>query len=157
MTNDNITNPNIVTDIDILAPEDVASTDLIEQLRNPGKVFYSSINIDSRPAAIKVYNALNNSETRLDDHKGEVLSIVDVVAHSVRLRDNDGNLKDCLRTVLIDQNGTTYATVSEGVLSSLSKIFALISPPPFDPPLELTAKELKTRNNFKVLTLQLVG
>lgn len=107
-----------------LMMNDVASIDLVEQLKNPGAGFYSSITDDgTRKSKIAIFNAVNGADESVADHIGEVLDIVNVVAHPVELTDEEtGEIINCLRTVLVDKNGKTYTAVSQGITSALAKV-----------------------------------
>lgn len=137
---------------------DLAGVSIMDSLNHSDTNFFCSIENDgSRAAAVKIYNAIQNAKEKLDDHKGEVLKIVNVVAHPVQLVDeNTGEMVDCVRTVLIDENGVGYEAVSQGVVSSLVKLFGIVGRPTWEPALEMVAVEQKTRKGFKTLTIELV-
>lgn len=136
----------------------VASASSLSLLTDADNNFYSSIPSDgSRESAIKIYNAINNADQKLDDNKGIVLEIVDIVAHPIELLDEQsGEMVKALRIVLIDKEGVGYESVSLGVASSVQKIFAVVGKPSYNPPLKVMGKEQKTRKGFKTLTLALV-
>lgn len=137
---------------------DLAPAALLDGLTNPGNQFYCSIQNDgSRAAAAKIYNAVNRKGESLDDHKGEILQIVDIAAHPVSLVDeNTGELVNALRVVMIDKDGKNYDAVSQGIASSLQKIFGIVGMPSYNPPLALKVVEQKTRKGFKTNTIELV-
>ena len=137
---------------------DIASVDMMDSLMNPGSKFYCSIKNDgSRASAIKIFNAINSAEEKLDDHINEVLKIVDVVAHPITITDEKtGELIETVRVVLIDEKGNGYAAVSEGIMSSLTKMFAIVGQPSYNPPLSLKVVKQQTRSGFKTNTIQLV-
>ena len=139
---------------------DVASVDLVEQLKNPTGKFFCSIEDDnSRKSKVAIYNAINNADEELAQHINEVLEIVDVVAFPVQLPDEQtGEVVECLKTVLIDKNGKSYTATSQGVANSLSRIFSIIGMPSWkDEPVKMKLKQVPTRNgNNKVNILELV-
>lgn len=139
--------------------EDIAAPAQLDMLTNPGNSFFCSIpNDGSRKSAIAIYNAINNKGDSLDDHKGEVIEVVNVAAHPVTLADeNTGELVEALRVVLIDKNGKNYDAVSQGIASSLQKIFGIVGMPPWNTePLRIKVVEQKTRKGFKTNTIELV-
>lgn len=146
------------TEIMTVNKADLAAPDMVEMLTNPTGSFFCSIQNDgTRASAVKIYNAINNKGESLDDHKGEVLEIVNVAAHPVSLTDeNTGEVVDALRMVVIDKNGKNYDAVSQGIASSFQKIFAIVGPAPYDPPLKIKVVEQKTRKGFKTNTIELV-
>lgn len=145
---------------EVMIMDNVASVDLVEQLKNPNGKFYCSIKDDGKRASkVAIYNAINSADESLAVHIGEVLEIVDVVAHPVTLTDEEtGEIFESLRTVLIDKNGKSYTAVSEGITNSLSRIFSIVGEPTWkDEPVKMKIKQIKTRNgNNKVNTIELV-
>lgn len=152
MTNVENNNEVMVINKADLAPADV------NILTEANTQFFCSIpNDGSRASQVKVYNAINNKGDSLDDHKGEVLEIVDVACHPVTLLDeNTGEVVNALRVILVDKNGKNYDAVSQGIVSSLQKVFAIVGQPSYNPPLKLKVVEQKTRKGFKTNTIELV-
>lgn len=148
---------------EIVSREDVASVNLVEELKNPMGAFYCSIpNTGDRKSAIAIFNAVNGADESVAEHIGETLEIVNVVAHPVEIADeNTGEIVNCLRCVLIDKNGKSYVAVSQGIASALSKIFSIVGSPDNGAwekePVKMKIKQVKTRNgNNKVNTIELV-
>ncbi|EGT4052825.1 hypothetical protein ERM86_13695 [Clostridioides difficile] len=148
------------SDVMVVSKGDMASVDMMDKLENPDSKFFCSIIDDgTRASKVKIYNAINSAEEQLTDHLNETLEIVDVVAHPIILTDmNTGESKECLRTVLIDKEGKGYQAVSEGIISSLQKIFIIVGRPSWvDEPVLIKPKQVTTSNKFKVTTLELIG
>ena len=139
--------------------EDLSTPAQLNMLTNPGNSFFCSIpNDGTRKSAVAIYNAINNKGESLDDHKGEIIEAVNVAAHPVTLTDeNTGEIVEALRAVIIDKNGKNYDAVSQGIASSLQKIFGIVGMPPWnDEPLKIKVVEQKTRKGFKTNTIELV-
>lgn len=151
-------NTNIsVANAEVVSKEDVVKGS-VDGLRNPLDNFYCSIVDDgSRKAKVAIYNACNTDGTPLSDMVGKKIDIVDVCAYEVMLTDdNTGITSPSLRIVLIAKDGTNYTCVSQGVFSSLQKMFGIIGEPSWkDEPVTVKPVEVKTSKNFKVLTLEL--
>jgi hypothetical protein len=148
---------------EIMVAQDIASVDLVEQLKNPNGQFYCSIKDDgSRKTKIAIFNAVNGADESIADHIGEVIEVINVVAHPVQLADEvTGEVVNALRTVLIDKNGKSYTAVSQGITSALSKIFSIVGTPENGAwekePVKMKIRQVKTRNgNNKVNTIELV-
>ena len=148
---------------EIMNANDVAKTDLVEQLKNPTGQFYCSIQNDgTRKSAIAIYNAVNSADENVADHIGEVLEVVNVVAYPVTLADDEtGEIFDSLRTVLVTKDGKAYTAVSQGITNALARIFSIIGSPEGGAwekePVKMKIKQVKTRNgNNKVNTIELV-
>ena len=148
---------------EIVVAKDIASVDLVEQLKNPNGQFYCSIQDDgTRKTKVAIFNAVNGADESIADHIGEVIEVVNVVAHPVELVDEEtGVVVNALRTVLIDKNSKTYTAVSQGITSALSKIFSIVGTPENGAwekePVKMKIRQVKTRNgNNKVNTIELV-
>ena len=146
-----------------LVMSDVAKVELVDQLKNPVGQFYCSITNDgTRQSAVAIYNAVNGADDKVANHIGEVLEIVNVVAHPVTLVNEDtGEAFEALRTILIDKKGKTYTAVSEGITSALSRIFSIIGMPDGGAwekePVKMKIRQIQTGNgNNKVNTIELV-
>lgn len=142
---------------------DVARVDLVEQLNEPNGSFFCSIKDDgTRKSKVAIYNAVNNAEKSLNDHIGEVLEIVNVVAFPVELLDEQtGEVVQALQTVLVAKDGTTYKATSQGITNSLVRIFSIVGKPDDGAwekePVKMKVKQVKTRNgNNKVNIIELV-
>lgn len=148
---------------ELMTVQDVASVDLVAQLKNPNGQFYCSIADDgTRKSKVAIFNAINSADESLGDHIGEVLEVVNVVAHPVELVDEQtGEVVNTLRTVLVTKDGKTYTAVSQGVTSALARIFSIVGMPDGGKwekePVKMKIKQVKTRNgNNKVNTIELV-
>lgn len=97
-----------------------------------------------------------NLMTYFDDNPGVNVAMKDVLIHNVQIADEQtGELITQPRTVIIDDKGKTYASVSTGVLGSLQKIFAIFGLPTYDKPLKIQARRIKTRK-FTTINLRVV-
>lgn len=151
---------NETTKNEMMAVNDVANVDLVEQLKNPTGKFFCSIKDDgSRKSKVAIYNAVNGADESISDHIGEVLEVVDVVAYPVTITDDEtGEIMEVLRTVLVTKDGKAYTAVSQGITNSLARIFSIVGKPSWkDDPVKMKIKQVKTRNgNNKVNTIELV-
>lgn len=120
----------------------------------PGRLWTTIPSDGSRENAAKIANAMDDAES-LRDYMGQVLEIENVLLHDVVLEGENGEEIPAVRTVLIGADGTCYAAVSNGVISSLQKIFALVGVGPWTPPLKVVAKEVNTRKGRRTLRLKL--
>ena len=136
--------------------EDVAAPGTISLLKQQTQFFCTMPDSGSRKDKIKIYNSINSSANKLDDNMNKELDIVDVAAHTVMLKDDEGELSECLRVILIDKDGVGYDCVAMGVVSSLQKIFAIVGMPHWDEPVRMKCIEQKTRQGFKTKVLELI-
>lgn len=141
-----------------VATVDVAVNMSPAMFENTQTAMFSSITGTDRATTVKVYNAINSSDNPISDNLGSVLEITDMVAHAIELEDEITKEKvQAMRVVLLTADGTSYHSVSQGVVSSLQKIIGIVGPAPWKPALKVVPVEVKTRKGFKTLTLQLQG
>lgn len=147
----------------LVVAQDIATADLVAQLKNPNEQFYCSITNDgTRKSQIAIYNAVNSAEEQLADHINEVLEVINIVAHPVTLVDEEsGEMITALRTIFVCKDGKTYSATSQGIANSLQRIFSIIGMPDGGAwekePVKMKIKQVKTRNgNNKVNTIELV-
>lgn len=158
---ENVKNQVIETPIDVeetgvAVVEDIATNVSPTVFEKTDEAFFSSIEPTDRNTAVKVFNAINGAENSLSDHKGEVLEVTDMVAHTITLQDQNTNEDvKALRVVLLTKDGVGYHSVSQGVVSSLQKIISIVGPAPWNPALKIVPTEVKTRKGFTTLTLRL--
>ncbi|MGE7954933.1 hypothetical protein [Lysinibacillus xylanilyticus] len=148
----------------VAVQNEVVAQDLVTNLsttmfEDTSAALFSTIQATDRKSKIKLYNAISDSENSLDDHKGEVLEITDMVAHPIELEDEvTKEMVQAMRVVLLTADGTGYHAVSSGVVSSMQRIIGIVGQGPWtDEPLQIVPIEKKTRKGFKTLTLKLQG
>ena len=148
------------TEVMTVQRNDLATIDMLSQLTDPNGQFFCSIKDDgTRKSKVAIFNAVNGADESLGDHIGEVLEVVDVVAHPVTLtHEETGEIINALRTVLITKDGKTYTAVSQGITHALARVFSIVGMPSWkDEPVKMKIKQIKTRNgNNKVNTIELV-
>ena len=127
---------------------------------------HSTLPNDSHDSALAIAKAVMNA-TPLDDQLGKPFNLVHFVAQVVkvtpskedvnddRIVDADGRV-EVLRTILIDDKGNAYATVSDGVTAALTNIVSIMGQPSqWEKPVSVTAEKKQGRNGFKFFTLTL--
>ena len=139
---------------------DVASDKMMDSLTNAGAKFFCSMTDDgTRASKVAIYNAINNTEQALSDIIGQTIHVTDVVAHPIELVDEEtGVINHTVRVVLVAEEGT-FQAVSEGILSSLNKIFNSVGMPSWkDEPVAMKILQKKSSKNamFKYLTIELL-
>ena len=117
--------------------------------------YWCSITDDgTRDTKIKILQAMDDADFALQDRLGEVIEVEHIMAHSIVFKGDDGRAQQAIRTILITPDGTRYACVSDGVVQSLRNIIGTIGAPPFDPPLKVAPKLVKTRQGYRTLKLE---
>ncbi len=117
---------------------------------------WSSIDINSTEGKMKVQKALASADYGSEHVMKVPFEVQDIVVHGVKIVDENGEVTDATRTVLLSPSGETVSFTSEGVISSLRNIFSIFGLPPFNPPLKVQVKEVKTRRGWKTLNLIVV-
>lgn len=119
------------------------------------KQSFSSLKADSRADKAKLYRAMNNPDKRLGDCINMKINVKDVYVEIVQCTQREtGEVNDCPRIVLIDDNGMSYQAVSLGIFSALSKLFQLFGMPTWEEPLPVIVKQV-SKGDRKMLTLDL--
>lgn len=86
--------------------------------------------------------------------RGEVFSIQHFYVHEIQLRDvQTGKYSKKIRSVLIDPNGKQVAVVSDGVAKDLAGMIHVFGLGAWNPPVEVTIEQVKTRAGFQVYRL----
>ena len=91
----------------------------------PVQGFINTCDLETLDGKMRSANAIN-SAVSLNDHVGEVLRIVDVITMpGVRKGRNGQADTPCQNTYLIDADGTTYFSQSDGVKRSINTTLSI--------------------------------
>lgn len=103
-----------------------------------------------------VFSAVNDAEP-LSDHFGEILDIVDIVAHKVEVANEEsGEIDEATRVVLLTADGKALASVSIGIQGAVRNILAFLGEPStWDGAVKLIPVEKKSRRGFRYMSLML--
>lgn len=133
----------------------------MQQLQGNQTTIISTLHSDSFDDSIAIASAVMNAEP-LEDYLDTEIKLTNWIAQMVRVTptaegdkivDDDGKIT-AVRTILIDEDGNAYAAVSEGVVSALSNIVAVLGhPSTWEHSLSVTPKRKKGRNGFNFFTL----
>lgn len=93
--------------------------------------------------------------TPLTEIVNTTIEVSDYIAHPVTVVEDNGQLVELVRIVLIGPDGKMFQAASEGVRMSLMLIFQCRGRGPWEPALRLTPKLTKTRRGYNVLQLLL--
>lgn len=129
------------------------TTTAIDELKGEVTTMYCSIVPQDDKDKARIFNAINNTDERIADHKNEVINVTDVIAHTVEMADEQGNVIPQTRVILIDDNGKTYGATSTGMMSALKMIFPIVGMPPYAKPLPLKIVEKTGRRGYRFLSV----
>lgn len=88
-------------------------------------------------------------------HLDKVIALCEFYVHQVQVAgDTPGEYIDGVRVVLIDDDNTAYAFVSDGIARDLSVIIAAFGMGPYDPPIGVKIKQGNTRKGRRFFSIQ---
>lgn len=127
----------------------------IADLTGKRMVSYSSIKASTMEEKKAFFNAVNSTQKRIGDCINEVINIKDVYVEVVKCtNDETGEVKMCPRVVLVDNEGTSFQSVSVGIFNGIKKIFEIFgTPDQWETTLPLKVKQI-TKGQNKILTLE---
>lgn len=129
------------------------TTTAIDELTGEVTTMYCSIVPQDDKDKARIFNAINNTDERIADHKNEVINVTDVIAHTVEMADEQGNMIPQTRVILVDDKGKTYGATSTGMMSALKMIFPIVGMPPYSKPLPLKIVEKTGRRGYRFLSV----
>lgn len=122
----------------------------------PVQGFINTCDLDTLDGKMRSANAIN-SAVSLNDHVGEVLRVVDVITMpGIRKGRNGQADTPCQNTYLIDEDGITYFSQSDGVKRSINttmSIFKICDAGKGYLPLACKADVLPNGNTIKTLVI----
>lgn len=128
--------------------EELATIDVKQELSEDTQSVFCSVQGGTRADRAKVYNAMNNPAHRVGDFINQKILVKDVLCEVIELVDEDtGELKQCPRVVLIDENGESYQAVSTGIFNAVKKAIAVFGAPTWDEPLSIVIKQIAFGKN----------
>lgn len=104
----------------------------------------------------RVFVAVNDAEP-LSDHLGEILDVVDIVAHKVEVADEEsGEIGEATRVVLLTSDDRALASVSVGIQGAVRNILAFLGDPStWGGAVKLIPVERKGRRGYRYMSLML--
>lgn len=117
---------------------------------------YSTIQADTPEGKIATLEAVTNAEP-VGDHLEETILLRNVIVQATTLVDDKEGERDALRTILIAEDGTAFAAVSDGLFKALQNIFSIMGHPnTWADPLPIKVVEVKGRRGYKFFTVKIV-
>lgn len=129
--------------------------DIISSNRDSSPMF-CSMTANSEEEKIRLYNIMNSPEFKLADYINMEIEVKDVIVEPVEMANDDGEIVAAPRIVIIDKDGKAYQCVSNGVYSSLRKMFKIFGSPTWDTPKKIRVKQINKSGNRSVITLEMV-
>lgn len=119
---------------------------------------YCSIVPSTQEEKVKLFNALEACDAKLNDEVGQILKIKDVYVNEYQKVDtNTGEPRKAHRTILFDENGKTHVTASNYFYISLMKLMSIWGDPSkWVEPMAVKITKKSVKNGMQALSLQIV-
>lgn len=121
---------------------------LIAMKKNNGAEFCTMI-AETEEEKIMLYNITTAETEKVSNHIGEVISLKHIYMQSVEIDAEDGEEPtQAIRTILIDENGVGYASMSNGIVRSVQQILNIFgSPATWEEPKKCRIMQLQIGKN----------
>lgn len=132
---------------------------LVNEIEYSSKEVFCSLSGDTIEEKTKIFNAMSKCDFRVADKLNTPIQLKDVIIQRyTKVDEQTGEVQDKKRIILIDGEGTTYASASNGLFSSLMKLFAIIGMPhTWETPLPIKVIETETKNKTKTYEIQIIN
>ena len=141
-----------------------------EKKMNEDKVLNELMSIDDvdqTPAMVIVKGQLSKQQSfnmlKGQDKKlsvGEELTMVGVIFHPCQVKTQSGEYEEHIRTVILDNEGTTWGSVSNGIFREMKQIISFFGEPTEDMPIKIritqkhfTGKDGMARQTYAIKVL----
>jgi len=105
----------------------------------------------------RVVALMQGQAAQLADIIGKEINVEHVLAHSVETVSEEGEITALLRIVVVDADGTAYATTAAGIRESIRLLAKFYGLPPWKGGLKVKVESIKTRRGFKTFRLSPVA
>lgn len=104
---------------------------------------------------VKLYSALQNAE-KLSDHLNEPLHMVNAVAQSVQVTDEQtGEMTSTARVIIVTDDGKAYSATSPTLLAGLNTMFGIFGTPnTWEKPIAVKVVERRSRRGYKFYSIE---
>lgn len=123
--------------------------------------------VDQTPAMVIVKGQLSKQQSfnmlKGQDKKlsvGEELTMVGVIFHPCQVKSQSGEYEEHIRTVILDNEGTTWGSVSNGIFREMKQIISFFGEPTEDMPIKIritqkhfTGKDGMARQTYAIKVL----
>lgn len=113
------------------------------------------IDTSTREGKVKLYSALQNAE-KLDEHLNEPLAMVNAVAQSVQVTDDQtGKVSNTVRVIILTADNKAYAATSSTLAAGLNTMFGIFGTPnTWTEPLYIKVVERRSRRGHKFFSIE---
>lgn len=154
-----------VTTIAVRRNTAIAAQSLVEQptlnlLREevPDGTMIFSFDPSDRAHEHLVFAADGEGTREVDQHLDHPFNLVNWVAKKIAIPDDQTGVESpAVRVTLLDNEGDTISFVSVGIAASLDLIRTLRGDGPYEPPIPVTFRRVKTRRGFSTIKMRPVA
>lgn len=130
-----------------------------EQIKNlnSGQLsIFSTIKADNQAAKLALYDAVTDAYP-VAEFLDQTINLIHVAAQVVKVKQDDGSMVECVRTILLDENGTAYAAVSNGLFSAVQDFLGVVGMPESweAGAIPVRVVSMMSRSRFRFYTLKL--
>lgn len=119
------------------------------------QTMFCSFNPQDPKGKAQLFKAMNNPDKRLGDCINMTILAKDLFCEVVKCVNKEtGEVDQCPRIVIIDEDGVGYQAVSLGVFSAVKKLMGVFGQPTWETPIPLVIKQI-TKGEKKLLTLDI--
>lgn len=109
------------------------------------KCYCSVKGMDNASKAI-VYNAVNNPTVKISDHVNQEIFIKDIYCEEIERTDPEtGEIQVLKKTVLIDPDGNSYFSVSNGIFRAVENLIRIFGYPTYTEPVHVRVVSVKLK------------
>lgn len=133
------------------------------------KQMFCTLDLAEKSNSVKLYNALQQCDVKINDVKGSVIEMKDVFIEVKDIPERDSNdnvildeetgevvTKRHFRTIIFDTEGKTYVSAAYGVYNSLRQIIPIFGNPSEDNIIKVKVGNKTTRTGKESLILTVV-
>ena len=133
----------------------VDETGITAQLTSKKQIF-SSIKGSTLAEKTALFRAMNNPDHRISDMINQVISVKDVFAEMIEIaHEETGELEVVPRVVLIDEEGKSYQSVSNGIFGAMKKLIAVFGAPTWETPIKIKIVQINNKKDRRILTFDI--
>ena len=143
---------------EITVVEQANELTLVDELNRNSKELYCSLPCETIEDKKAIFKVLGSADYKVADTLGTTINLRNVLVQKYdKVNQETGEVETKYRTILIDENGTTYASASKGLFTSCKRLFALMGlPEHWVESLPVKVEEVKTTQGFKTFEIKLV-
>ena len=117
---------------------------LVDEMENAQKECYTSLSLDSEDNRKLLFKISESADGRVSDNLNKTIMLKDIFLQRYKkLNEETGELENKTRTILIDENGKSYASASRGLYNSVLRFMSIMGrPDTWEKPVAIQVQEV---------------